>query len=123
MNQSTLIGGALIFTFLLFLASRNRLATYASVLWGSSPAAPIAPHASADAPAAAVSAATPSTAAATQPATVAPASASVAPKAAAAPSSSPVQQLEAAFGSNVQSYASSLNQAAQLAAPLGLLGF
>jgi hypothetical protein len=40
MSQSTFIAGALIAGFVLFLAARNRLSTYAAVLWGST-AAPV----------------------------------------------------------------------------------
>lgn len=39
MNQSALIGGALLAGFALFLASQNRLSAYSSVLWGDKPAA------------------------------------------------------------------------------------
>jgi hypothetical protein len=39
MNQSALIGGALLVGFALFLASRDRLSAYSRVLWGSKPAA------------------------------------------------------------------------------------
>jgi hypothetical protein len=47
-SQSTFIAGALIAGFVLFLAARNRLSTYAAVLWGSTGAqvpatAPAAP--------------------------------------------------------------------------------
>lgn len=38
MNQSALIGGALLGAFALFIASRNRLSTYGRVLWGAKPA-------------------------------------------------------------------------------------
>jgi hypothetical protein len=34
MNNSSLLTGALVFAFILFLASRNRLGTYAAVVWG-----------------------------------------------------------------------------------------
>lgn len=38
MNQSALIGGALLAGFALFLASQDRLSAYGRVLWGSKPA-------------------------------------------------------------------------------------
>jgi hypothetical protein len=68
-NQSTLLTGALLAAFLLFLAAKNRLVTYANVLWGSQPsgaaAAAAKPATSAGAPPApaastSTSAATPS---------------------------------------------------------------
>jgi hypothetical protein len=34
-SQSAIIGGALLFAFVLFLAARNRLAAYGAVLWGA----------------------------------------------------------------------------------------
>lgn len=37
MNQSALIGGALLAGFALFLAARDRLTVYGSVLWGAKP--------------------------------------------------------------------------------------
>lgn len=37
MNQSALIGGALLAGFALFIASRNRLSVYGRVLWGAKP--------------------------------------------------------------------------------------
>lgn len=39
MNQSALIGGALLAGFAMFLASRDRLSAYGRVLWGDKPAA------------------------------------------------------------------------------------
>ena len=38
MNQSALIGGALLAGFALFIASRDRLTTYGRILWGAKPA-------------------------------------------------------------------------------------
>lgn len=38
MNQSALIGGALLAGFGLFLASRNRLPAYGRIMWGAKPA-------------------------------------------------------------------------------------
>ena len=40
MTNSTLLTGALVFAFILFLATRKRLALYTSVLWGSANTAP-----------------------------------------------------------------------------------
>lgn len=37
MNQSALIGGALLAGFALFITSRNRLSTYGRILWGAKP--------------------------------------------------------------------------------------
>lgn len=37
MNQSALIGGALLAGFALFIASRDRLTTYGRILWGAKP--------------------------------------------------------------------------------------
>ena len=37
MNNSTYLTGALAFSFILFLAARGRLETYAAVLWGAVP--------------------------------------------------------------------------------------
>lgn len=37
MNQSAVLGGALLAGFALFIASRNRLTTYGRVLWGAKP--------------------------------------------------------------------------------------
>lgn len=39
MNQSAIIGGALLGGFALFLAARDRLSVYGRVLWGDKPAA------------------------------------------------------------------------------------
>ena len=39
MNQSAIIGGALLAGFAMFLASRDRLSVYSRVLWGDKPAA------------------------------------------------------------------------------------
>jgi hypothetical protein len=39
MDQSTWIAGFLLAAFVLFLAARNRLSTYAAVLWGPTAAA------------------------------------------------------------------------------------
>lgn len=39
MNQSGIMTGAVLGGFLLFLAARNRLATYAHILWGAAPQA------------------------------------------------------------------------------------
>ncbi len=43
MNQSALVGGALLAGFALFLASRDRLSVYGAVLWGAKPAGGAAP--------------------------------------------------------------------------------
>lgn len=40
MNQSSFILGALLAGFVLFIAARGRLPTYAAVLWGPAPAPP-----------------------------------------------------------------------------------
>ncbi len=40
MNQSGFIVGALLAGFVLFIAARSRLPTYAAVLWGPAPASP-----------------------------------------------------------------------------------
>lgn len=37
MNQSTLIGGALLAAFALFITSRSRLSSYGRILWGEKP--------------------------------------------------------------------------------------
>ena len=39
MNQSAIIGGALLAGFALFIASRDRLSVYGRVLWGAKPEA------------------------------------------------------------------------------------
>lgn len=38
MNQSAIIGGALLAGFALFVTSRNRLSTYGAIMWGAKPA-------------------------------------------------------------------------------------
>lgn len=37
MNQSAIIGGTLIASFVLFLTARDKLSTYGRVLWGAKP--------------------------------------------------------------------------------------
>lgn len=39
LNQSTLIGGALLAAFVLFITSRDRLSSYGRILWGEKPEA------------------------------------------------------------------------------------
>lgn len=51
MNQSAVIGGALLAGFVLFLAARDRLSTYAHIFWASDPhgaGAPVKPEAKSD---------------------------------------------------------------------------
>ena len=118
-SQSTLLTGALIFAFILFLAARNRLRVYGAALFGG--AATSAPS---------VAPATPSATVTNTPADAAPlVKQTVAPIPGAAistlhsPTAILTDAMNAANGGQAQTYASALNNAIQLAAPIGAFGF
>jgi len=108
-SNSSLITGALIFAFILFLAARNRLGAYASVLFGSASATTA-----------------PASKTATTGATPANSTSGNATSAAVAPSAT--QALKNAFlsvgnGVTSQQFSSALEDAAGMSAPAGVLGF
>jgi len=135
-SQSTLLTGALIFAFILFLAARNRLRVYGAALFGGagtglSSSSPIpAPQAGAATSAPSVAPATPSATVTNTPADAAPlVKQTVAPIPGAAistlhsPTAILTDAMNAANGGQAQTYASALNNAIQLAAPIGAFGF
>lgn len=126
MNNSTLISGALVFAFIVFLAARGRLTAYASILGlnGSggdttpSPAGSVGGNPSAPKPS--------SPAANAAPAASPPPVATTAPAAPKLPTMADVMKnvvLPAGNGTLHQEFSDALQTAATMMAPAGMLGF